>query len=224
MRIARALILLPLLALVASCVPVPSLNPLFNVTDIFIDPSLVGTWMVMERKGEGYPLKSDFMSPLKFEAGPDNAYRLIVTFKPGAEGRYSARLVRIKDYVFVDMMPDPPADDDIWAYFYFMPVHIFGRIWIEGDTVRLAFLDQEWLNKKIERGELRMPQTQFDDNVWIEKAIEDADRHAYIFAGIEEVKGTNVLTATTNELQRFAEKYAEDKKAFAVKFEFHRQK
>ena len=79
-----------------------------------------------------------------------------------------------------------------------IPAHGFSRIWIEGDLVRLAYLDPDWLKGVIDKKRVNID-------------------HDFIDQGI-------ILTALTKDLQKFALKYAEDVKAFSNKSELHRQK
>ncbi len=67
---------------------------------------------------------------------------------------------------------------------------------MEGDVLQIAFLDDDWLRKRIEEGEVNIA---------------------------HERLGTDILlTASTKDLQMFVLKYAEDKEAFPDPEEFRR--
>ena len=66
--------------------------------------------------------------------------------------------------------------------------HLFTRIWLEGDTLRMASLENDWLKAQIDGGKLSIPHMQHEDDI--------------------------VLTASTQELQKFVLEVAEDAGAF----------
>ena len=70
------------------------------------------------------------------------------------------------------------------------PGHMFGRISIDGDTLRMSFLDDEWVGRAIAAGAVSIDS-------------EDEDHQP------------RVLTATTAELQKFVVDHADDDQAFS---------
>ena len=183
MRTIRLLVALGLAALMAGCVP--SLHPLFTEEDLVYDPALVGTWA--EEEGE------DIWT---FRKSGENAYDLIYT-EEGVPARFDAHLVRIGEFLFLDTYPGEPDIKNGFYLVHLVPAHTFLRIWIEGDVLRYAMLNLDWLKKMI-----------------AEKKVE---------IGHEQVDGDVVLTASTKELQEFFLKYADDDKAFPDLKDLHRQ-
>jgi hypothetical protein len=184
--------------LLAGCVPEPSLHPLITENDVVFDETLVGSWTVVQVNGEavGHDVAKVIVR-LKFEKSAGNTYELVTFDEQGRPARYKFNLARLGGYLFFDAQPDPPDDDPATHYLYLMPTHIFGRIWIEGDVVRLAFLDDEWVEKMAKQGRLKIAH--------------------------EKVEGDIVLTALTKDLQSFARKYAQDEDVFSMKVELKRQ-
>lgn|SRR5436190_6038799 len=174
---------LGLVLLLAGCVPEPSLHPLFTQKDVLFDPSLVGTWGAVEGKDE----RAEANAVWTFEKSGENAYSLTRT-ADGKRGVYTVHLVQLGGYLFFDAEPNPP-ESALDGYLYLMPTHVFGRIALDGDTARVAFLDDEWV-----------------------KQAADEDR---LGVAHQDIEGTIVLTATTNELQDFALSYADGEEAFS---------
>jgi len=184
MRITAIMVALGLAVLMAGCVP--SLHPLFTEKDLVYDPALVGTWA--EEEGEDIWI---------FRKSGDNAYDLIYSQK-GVPAQFEAHLVQVAEFLFLDTYPkEPHIKNDLYTI-HLIPAHTFSRIWIEGDVLRLAMLDLDWLKRMI-----------------AEKKVDIA--HERVDEGI-------VLTASTKELQEFVLKYAEDEEAFHDPTELHRQK
>lgn len=183
MRAVKLVVALGLAAVMAGCVP--SLHPLFTEEDLVYDPALVGTWA--EKEGEDI---------CTFRKSGENAYDLIYT-EEGVPARFDAHLVRIGEFLFLDTYPGDPDIKNDFYLIHLIPAHTFLRIWIEGDVLRYAMLDLDWLKRMIS-----------------EKKVE---------IGHEQVDGGIVLTASTKELQEFFLKYADDDKAFPDLKELHRE-
>ena len=184
MHAAKLMFALGLALLLAGCVP--SLHPLYTEEDLVYDSALVGTWI--EAEGE------DTWTFLKLG---DAAYDLIYT-EERVPARFEAHLVQVGEFLFLDTYPGEPDIKNDFYLIHIIPAHIFLRIEIEGDVLRYAMLDLDWLKKMIS-----------EKNVDIEH---------------EEMEGGILLTARPKELQAFLAEYAEDEKAFPDPQELHRQK
>ena len=77
---------------VAACIP--SLNPLYTEADLITDPALIGTWEDKET-GETWTFSS--CEKLK--------YSLVHIDSDGRKGEYDARLVKVGDKRFLDIVP-----------------------------------------------------------------------------------------------------------------------
>ena len=175
---------LGVVVLVAGCVP--SLHPLYTEEDLVYDPALVGTWTEEESE-----------DTWTFRKLGDKGYDLIYT-EGGVPARFEAHLVTVGEFLFLDTYPGEPDIKNGFYLIHLVPAHTFLRIGIEGDVLRYAMLDLDWLKKMI--------------------AEEKVD------IGHEEMEGGILLTAPPKELQEFLMKYAEDDKGFPDPKELHRQK
>jgi hypothetical protein len=184
MRITVVTVVLGLAVLMAGCVP--SLHPLYTEEDLAYDPALVGIWTEEESE-----------DTWTFQKSGEHAYNLIYT-EEGVPARFDAHLVRIGEFLFLDTYPGEPDIKNDFYLIHLVPAHTFSRIGIEGDVLRYAMLDLDWLKKMISGKKTDI--------------------------GHEQVDGGILLTASTKELQEFFLKYAEDDKAFPDSKDLHRQK
>lgn len=192
-----------LAALVAGCVPIVSLHPLFTKDDIVFDEKLLGVWVedvndpdaswefarITEEEAESLPddLKSEFK----------RAYRLNIVDDEGHRGSLAACLVKLGNRTFLDVLPDtlPSGERDIekakllYNAFLFLPAHTFLRVDSIGDQLKMRFTNDDEFKKLIE-----------------------AEPQAVKFT---EVNDRFVLTASTKELQAFVTKYADDSRLFS---------
>ena len=169
----RILAALGFALLLAGCVQ--SLHPLFNDQDLFFEPAIVGTWV-----GESGNLWT-------FLKSGDKAYELIYTEKK-APAKFSARLGKLGNLLFLDLRPEMPDVENDLQQGHLLVAHTFSRVWLEGDTLRLAMLEHGWLKSMIDKKKLKIKHERLGDQI--------------------------VLTASTTELQKFALKYGMDNKAF----------
>ena len=226
MRYRRVLIPVGFVVLLAGCGPVEWLNSCFNEEDVVFDPALVGTWH-----------DSDGQSTLRFQKSDDKAYKLLYT-EVGAgntepqQSKYEVHLVRLGDFLFLDMVPAatqvkpgsyafalaPSADeagfqphlaevgDRLYASLvsgqqasdgsrkgpsyevHLTQAHWVFRVWLDGDTLRLADLSEDWLTEALNQGKVDIRYEHVGDDL--------------------------VVTASTQELRQFLLEHAGDEGAF----------
>ncbi len=190
MRSVKTVLSLVLTSLLAGCIPVGTIHPLFTEKEVVFDPGILGTWNSQDDEDGHWTVS---------QAG-NQAYQF--TFTAATEDSsltYDVRLVRLRNLLFVDgLLREVRDKGEDGLAIGTVPAHIFGRIYIEGDNLRLAMLDDEWLKKAIAENRVKI--------------------------GHETMGDTIVLTASTAELQQFALKYAENKDAFAVDLKLARRK
>jgi len=160
--------------LLAACVP--SLHPLYTESDLVSDSLLVGIW-TNESGSEVW----------EFSEAEGKSYELAYA-KDRTPAHFEARLVRLNGRLFLDTYPDEKIEND-FLELHLVPAHVFGRVWLAADTLRMSLLDGDWLRRLIDKGEVEI--------------------------GHEDVDDALVLTASTEELQKLVRKYADDAEAFA---------
>lgn len=113
---------------VTGCSKMASLNTFVTDDEAAVDPALIGVWQdknggdtyyVVKAAGKGYSI-----------TGTDNSS----TFK------LEARLLETGDVKILDITAKDPAPCQI-------PVHMPLRVWREGATLRVAWLDSDWLRQ-----------------------------------------------------------------------------
>ena len=119
--------------LVVSCVP--SLHPLYTEADLVSDPELVGTWVDNET-GETWNLS--YSGHQKFT--------LVHTDADNRKGEFHARLVKLDDKLFLDIVPisSSVAQTDVHRD-RFIATHAFVRVEKKASTVEISYLEPRWL-------------------------------------------------------------------------------
>jgi len=185
MKTTNMLAILTLAALMTGCVP--SLHPLYTEKDVVFDPALVGTW---EEK--------DGKNTWTFQKSGDKGYELVST-EGGEPGRFEAHLVQLGKYSFLDTYPEEMGPQNDMHKVHLIRAHFIWRIWREGDLLRIATLDNDWLKKLITEKKVQIPHEELG-------------------------KDYLVLTAKTQQIQKLVLQFADDPKAFPDPGEFRRRK
>jgi hypothetical protein len=183
MRSAKFLILLGVVIFLAGCVP--SLHPLFTDKDLVFEQALVGSWV-----------EEDGKSTWTFQKSGENAYELVYT-ENEKPARFQAHLLKLGNYLFLDVFPE---ESDMKNGLYkglLIPAHGFAKIRIEKDSVRLDYLNPDWLKQMVDEKKIKIGHDFIGDSI--------------------------ILTAETKDLQKFAVEYADDNKAFSYTTDLHRQ-
>ena len=185
MRTGIILAILCFTLLMAGCVR--SLHPLYTDKDLTFMTGLIGSWT--EESGS----KDTWI----FQQSGETSYDLIHTQK-GAPARFEAHLVKLDKYLFLDLFPDQPDTKNDFYKSHLIPAHTFSRIWIEGDVIRLALFDNDWLKEMIAKKAVTIQHERIEDGI--------------------------ILTARTEDLQKLVLTYANDEQAFPKPSELHRRK
>jgi hypothetical protein len=174
--------------------PARTFFPLFEEKDIVFNQSLVGTW---ELEGDTYI----------FQKSGEKSYELIHFQKdnPKDTAAFKAHLGKLGKYWFMDLFPEIRAleshlNNGVYTHHLILS-HTISRIWFEGDSLRIASLEDEWLKKLIEHKKLKIPYL-----------LNKEANGGYQF----------LVTASTKELQHLVIKYANNKEAFPEPGILHR--
>ena len=158
---------------VAGCGPALSLHPLCTNEEVIFDPALVGRWETTSDE------------KWIFRQMEENLYNVTVRFDSRDSLVLEGRLVQLGDYTFMDVTSGEPDVENL--NILAIPVHVFLRLSLEGDSLGIAYLDDSWLR---------------ENSGLIKHEVVDKQ-------GI-------ILTASTRELQDFVLKHAEDEEAFSM--------
>jgi len=178
--------------LLCSCIP--SVNPFFTGKDVVFDARLLGEWRAKE--------KSDDPALWKFEKGETNYYKLTVTEEKGKQGQFEARLFKLKDEFFLDLIP---ADCD---YATNQAGLVAASMFPRHLLVHVSKLESGFHLMPPSEPELHLALFDFD---WLQKHLE---KHPKALAHHNEGKGI-VLTAETRELQAFVLKHLGEGELFS---------
>lgn len=188
MKIRIVLFILGLTGIAVSCIP--SLYPLYRDKDLLIDNKLEGFY----ETGKNEYWKIRRLDP-DFEklSGDWKQYKSGYTYKLSVREEdkleeFALHLLELGDDLYLDFFP---VNYDIRHSFldmHLVPAHIFAKAELTDQSLILHFFDIEWLEELIESNRIKI---------------------SYV-----ELKDRNLLTARTEELQKFITKFANDSTTF----------
>ena len=165
----------------AGCVP--SWNSFYTEKDVVFDPALVGTWRPAEAKESS-------SEAWEFTTSADKLYQLAQTDEEGRKAVFEARLFKLKENFFLDLYLTKVEGDDVkmnaWAGFSLVPAHLLLRVEQIVPALKLAVMNPDWMRTYL-------------------KQHSDAIAHRVV------ADGNIVLTASTDELQKFVLAHLDDK-------------
>ncbi len=193
MKPLKAIISVTILAMLSmsSCL-VSSLHPFFKPKDKIDDPAMGGTWIdsdscvwVIEKNmvTEGFRGLSHY----------DSTYRLTYYEEEDMIGLFTGTLFEMKGIQYIDFYPDPDEDhcESGLTGMHHFPTHTLARIQLNRDSIMFYWYGDEWLNELLKNNRIRIKH----ETVEISP---DYERH--------------LLTAPTEDLQKFITKYANNPK------------
>jgi len=164
---------------------IPSLHPLYTKDDCVFDSNLLGEWV-----------EEDENNTWNFTKLDDDSYKLALV-EDSVLSNFYIHLVKLGDDLFIDFFPDSKNVKCEVNDFYLLQViyvHIFGKITINENEVEISLFDYDWIEKLFKQNKIRIPH----------EVLKYPDS-----------KNENILlTASTEELQAFVKKYADDENAF----------
>lgn len=165
-----------LAVLLAACIP--SVHPFYTEKDLVNDPRLLGEW---EEAGE---------QSWKFEPAEGKGYKLTITEKENKQGKFDARLLKLKDEFFLDLIATDcefakDQADIVGASIF--PGHLLVRVTQFAPELKIAFFDFDWLAKHLENNPKALMHHTEDKRILLTASTEELQRFVLAHLGADEL-------------------------------------
>jgi hypothetical protein len=181
---------------------IPSLQPLYTPETLVLLDGIVGAWQTqVSQPQNGQSKKPENWTFFKTD---EKKYLLIHQDEDGRAAAFEAHVVKLGKYYFMDFYPGSIPDDlasvrnapgfhdpevmNDFLKLHLLAAHTFAKVELSGKSLKISMFDPEFLKNLLENQQIRI-------------------RHEKTEAGY-------LLTASSADLQKFVEKYAEEKAAF----------
>jgi len=172
---------------------VRSVHPFYTDAQLTYDPAVVGTWSDAERNN-AFTITAD---------AEQKQYSVAYTDKDGKVGHFIVHLAKLErlqppPQLLADIVPDEPKLEENDTYkAHLLPLHSFMLVSYNAAEMKLRMMDRDWLDKFLQ-------------------SHPDALKHERIG------QDQTILTASTDELQKFILNNLETKDAFGDPTELRR--
>lgn len=202
----KYLVLLAIILIMGQSCTIFSLNPLYNEEDLLEMPKVLGLWedadeekqfisfeRLEDKKYVFKYMEADKQTVIDVYSGNISADSINENLKVLKEQTISfeAGILEVGDHYFIDLYPyyaEGENDEEYYLWRNFIPTHAFLKFEWENEELVLYMFSYDRLQELFEQNRIRIRHQQFDDYI--------------------------VITASTDELQKFIRKYADDEKAF----------
>ena len=192
----KNILLAGLTAILLSGCFVKSLHPFYQADEVLFKKEFLGTW------------SDDDSSTWKIEQGmrfngflkpgvPDNAYLITCTDKKGT-AQFSVHLFKLGTRLFLDFYPEEVTGSNDMMAVHLVPAHTVARVDMNRDKMVIQWYNEEWLIGLFRQNKIRIAH----EKIPSEAGKTNDDNYQV------------VLTASTDELQKFMLKYSDDPNAF----------
>ncbi len=180
----------------AGCACAGSLRPIASPETLTAAPQVEGSWL---SKDEG-----DTAQTVTVTSTGEKSYQLRWKEEDkDVEVVFDLSLVQIEGKLFFDAAFNRVQTKKGSETLYdlgVVPIHFVGRIWVEGKSMHARLLKYEWLQKKVQEGQVKL--------TYLEHHSKDED--------------LILFTAGAEDVRAFLRQYADDQEAFAENMNFER--
>ncbi len=186
----KIFVMLGLICFLLSGCLIKSLHPFYNPSDLVFRKDILGTYVDQE-KGTWQieqAIKQEFLKP----DSPQNHYKITLVDDKKRKASFTGNLFKLDNNYYVDFYPDGGNNDDqIDLYnLHLLGVHTVAKVIIGKNNIHIKWYNEKWLSELFEQNKIRLAHEKVDNNDAV------------------------VLTASTNDLQKFMRKFANDPNAF----------
>lgn len=187
MKRSIVVIIILTVACLQGCI-VKSVHPFYKESDVVYQKDLEGSWVDQDKNGwqiHKNPYKS-------------NSYELHYS-KNGREISLLGHLFKLNDNLYIDLIPTEDNSEDIPVFdLHIVPTHSIARVATLNDhQVSIKWFNEEWLRKMFVENRIKI-----SHELVMDENPQSPDDGFYL------------LTASTDELQKFVSKYGDDPQAY----------
>jgi hypothetical protein len=205
MKTKNFLIVLPLIFLLTGCF-VKSLHPFYKENETIFKNELTGRWIGEDSASWEIVQGRKFTGLFKPDA-PESSYIITYTDKKGT-AKFKVHLFSLNKNYFFDFYPEEIDGNNEMMTAHLVPMHTVAKVNILPGKLVIQWYNEEWLIGLFKQNKIRIAHEKVP---YTEGKINDQDYQV-------------VLTASTEDLQKFMLKYMDDPNAFKKDFTFVLQK
>lgn len=193
----KIFVLISIICILLNGCLVKSLHPFYKPSDLVFRQDIIGSYADQNKgtwKIEG-AVDKNFLGVGKSDK-QQNYYKISFLDEKRRTTTFRGCLFKLDNNYYVDFYLVSGNNDDAQTELYnyhVVGVHTVAKVLIGKNSLRIKWYNEKWLSELFEQNRIRLPHEKIDNNDAV------------------------VLTASTNDLQKFMRKFANDPKAFQKK-------
>jgi hypothetical protein len=199
---ARNFVLTGLMVLLMSGCFVKSLHPFYSENEIIYKKELVGDWTGAD--SSAWKIEQGKKSTGMFKPDrPDSSYLITYTDNKGT-AVFKVRLFKLGAHLFLDFYPEEVESSNDLMASHLVPMHTVARVDLSANRLIIRWYNEEWLIGLFRQNKIRIAH----EKIPLESGkMDDNDFQV-------------ILTASTEDLQKFMLKYSDDPDALKNDYTF----
>jgi len=187
MKTMNVILMILMLVLLNACV-VKSLHPFYQDEDVVFDHSLLGSWM--DEDSTRWEI-DPYTFPKGFMRGDatDNSYLVVLYEEPDRPQRFNVHLFTLNGRIYLDFMPIRDGNDQEFIDVHYIPGHSLALLEKNDDgSLTIGWFNDKWIEELFKENRVKIS-------------------HELVTGPPGETTEEYILTASTEELQKFIIKY-----------------
>jgi len=201
MKLKNVFLLSAMLFLMSGCF-VKSLHPFYRDNEVIFKKEITGNWTGADSSVWKIEQSGKFAGLFKPDK-PENCYKISYTDRKGT-AMFIVHLFRLGDKYFLDFYPDEVESVNDMMTSHLVPMHTVARVDMAPDRIVIRWYDEEWLIGLFRQNKIRIAH----------------EKVPYEMSGAGSDNYQVILTASTDDLQKFMLKYSDDPNAFKNDYTF----
>lgn len=198
----RNYILIGIVLFLASGCFVKSLHPFYKENEVIFNKDLLGNWTGDDSTSWKIEQGKKFTGLFKPDA-PEKSYMITYTDKKGT-AVFKVNLFQLGNRYFLDFYPEEVESTNELMSIHLVPMHTVARVDLSPGKMVIQWYNEEWLIGLFRQNKIRIAHEKVP--------------YAEVNAGEDNFQV--VLTASTEDLQKFMLKYMDDPNAFKNDYTF----
>ena len=193
----KNLIIISVMALVFNACVIKSINPFFTEKDVIFKNEILGSWTDND-SGKWDIEQYKFSKGWNRGDSLDNSYRVLYTDNEGYKAVFNAHIFKLNTDYYIDfflLMADNFNDDEVITT-HLLPTHSLAKLNLRNNSdIEIKWFNEDWLKQLFNENKIKLS-------------------HQIVNSQDENIGEFYVLTASTEELQKFIVKYGNEPGAF----------
>lgn len=194
----KFLIILSLITLFLSGCVIKSIHPFYTKKDLIFKKELTGTWI--DNDSGTWVIEQHKTHDNIFEPEINEPYYKLTLLTEKGSSYFLAHLFQLDGQLYLDFFPTEYSCGPDILDFHMISSHSLAKVSLSGGKITISWYNEEWLGKLFEENRIRIAH---------EKSVYDVHSN--------DPPVQYILTASTDELQKFIIKYGKDPAAFGDK-------